>query len=50
MRGVAATRDNKDPPLAQAKGVAMLVNLIGLTDAEVATSLSQMVQAITRKS
>ena len=46
-RGGASARGNQFPPHAPAKGVAMQVNLAGLTNAEVWTALAHMNQAIT---
>ena len=43
----AAVGDNQVPPQAAFEGVAMPVNLVGLTDAEVTKSPSHMAQAIT---
>lgn len=45
--GAAAARGNQNPPQAPAEGVAVPVNPVGLTDAEVRASLAQMAQAIT---
>ena len=43
----AAAGGNQVPPHAPAEGMSMLVNPVGLTNAEVRTSLAQMAQAIT---
>ena len=48
-RGVAVVGDNQVPHQAPAKGVAILVNPAGLTDAEVRESLAQMEQTIIMK-
>ena len=46
-RGRAAPADNQNPPQAPAEEVAMPVNLVELTDAEVRASPAQIEHAIT---
>ena len=45
--GAAAARGNQNPPQAPAEGVAMPVNAVGLTDAEVRAYLDQRSKSIT---